>query len=287
LGFTPDFLINANRNRTSSSYSPVQSRLTGAGVHMYTSLTNDEATDTNGIKSWGAMDGIQFGNDSTSGAWNWSGAPYINWFFKRASKFFDVVCYTGTGVATTQAHNLGVAPELMIVKKRNAGDAWAVGIPVIGATKELWLNSTIAAYTDAQTFSSAPTSTVFNIGFNGEVNSSGSTYVAYLFATRAGIQYINSYVGDGTTGRVINCNFSAGARFICIKATSTTGSWWVWDSARGITSANDPTLQLNSTAAEITSADAIDPSSSGFIVNQEATCSINASGVSYLVWAIA
>ena len=122
---------------------------------------------------------------------------------------------------------------------------------------------------------------------NYDGSSNGDTFVAYLFATLAGIQYINSYVGDGTTGRVINCGFSAGARFICIKATSTTGSWWVWDSARGITSGNDPALQLNSTAAEITSADAIDPSSSGFIVNQEATCSINASGVSYLVWAIA
>jgi hypothetical protein len=289
LGFTPDFLINANRNRTSSSYSPVQSRLTGAGVHMYTSLTNDEATDTNGIKSWGAMDGIQFGNDSTSGAWNWSGAPYINWFFKRASKFFDVVCYTGTGTNLNVNHNLTVAPELMIVKSRSAsGQDWVVYNATLGNTGVIWLNQTTAANTGYGLWNNtSPTSTVFTVAGGGynSVNASGSTYVAYLFATLAGISKVGSYTGNGSSQN-IECGFAAGARFFLVKATSTTGSWWVWDSARGITAGNDPALQLNSTAAEITTADAVDPYAAGITVNQEATCSINASGVAYIFLAV-
>ena len=132
-----------------------------------------------------------------------------------------------------------------------------------------------------------PSSTTFTVGTsNNVVNGTSSTYIAYLFATLAGVSKVGSYTGNGTS-QTIDCGFSGGARFILIKSTSTTGSWWVYDSVRGIVAGNDPALQLNSTAAEVTSADAIDPDSSGFIVNQEATCSINASGVSYIFMSIA
>jgi hypothetical protein len=208
--------------------------------------------------------------------------------FSRAPSFMDVVCYTGTGSARTINHNLGVAPELMIVKQRTGSIRdWCVYNQTIGATNAVYLNLTAASSGAGIWNSTAPTSSVFSLAGLDSVNASGGTYVAYLFATCAGVQYINSYVGDGTTGRTINCGFTGGARFVCIKATSTTGSWWTFDSARGIVTNNDPALQLNSTAAEVTSADAIDTASSGFIVNQEATCSLNASGVTYLVWAIA
>lgn len=61
----------------------------------------------------------------------------------------------------------------------------------------------------------------------------------------------------------------------------------MYDSTRGIVSGNDPALALNSTAAEVTSADAVDPDASGIIVNEEATCSINANGISYIFLALA
>jgi hypothetical protein len=203
----------------------------------------------------------------------------------------DEVCYTGTGSARTVAHNLGVTPELMIVKQRSAGSNknWMVYAASQGISKVAHVNTADEFYNPGVAVwgASNPTASVFGVGAGFDVNDSGATYVAYLFASCAGVQYINSYVGDGTTGRTINCGFTGGARFVCIKATSTSGSWWTFDSARGIVTNNDPALQLNSTAAEITSADAIDTASSGFIVNQEATCSLNASGVSYLVWAIA
>ena len=57
----------------------------------------------------------------------WNGYQGIFYGLVRAPGFFDVVCYTGTGSNTTQAHNLGVAPELMIIKNRNtASYSWAV-----------------------------------------------------------------------------------------------------------------------------------------------------------------
>ena len=214
----------------------------------------------------------------------------IYWAFARAPGFFDVVCYTGTSIARTVNHNLGVVPELMIAKSRSTGGTnrgWWVYAAPLGNAQALYLNATDNAQVTSIWNSTTPTSTVFSVDGAYLVNESGTTYVWYGFASCPGVQSIQSFVGDGTTGRTINCGFTGGARFVCIKATSTTGSWWTFDSARGIVTNNDPALQLNSTAAEVTSADAIDTAASGFIVNQEATCSLNASGVTYLVWAIA
>jgi hypothetical protein len=114
----------------------------------------------------------------------------------------------------------------------------------------------------------------------------GSTYIAYLFATLAGVSKVGSYTGTAADLNV-DCGFSAGARFILIKRTDDTGDWYVWDSARGIVAGNDPYLLLNSTAAEVTGTDYIDPLSSGFTVTSSAPAALNASGGTYIFLAIA
>lgn len=121
---------------------------------------------------------------------------------------------------------------------------------------------------------------MFTLGTAG-ANVSGSTYVAYLFATKAGISKVGSYTGNGTS-QTINCGFTTGARFILIKRTDATGDWYVWDSVRGIIAANDPHLSLNTTAAEVTTNDSVDPASVGFIVNQVAATNINVNAASYI-----
>jgi hypothetical protein len=50
---------------------------------------------------------------------------------------------------------------------------------------------------------------------------------------------------------------------------------------------NDPHLSLNTTAAEVTTNDSIDPDNSGFIVNQVAATNINVNGALYIVLAYA
>jgi hypothetical protein len=259
-------------------------RLRGVFQYLRSNLTNAEVTDTD-VTSFN-MDGITFPATGVS-LTNAAGGNYINYFLKRAPGFFDEVCYTGTGTATTQAHNLGVVPEMMIVKCRSVTASWAVYVSSLSANNALFLNDSGTGSTGAIFWNSTtPTSSVFSIGTAGATNVTPNTYVAYLFATLAGISKVGSYTGNGGTQN-IECGFASGARFFLVKATSTTGSWWVWDSARGITAGNDPALQLNSTAAEITTADAVDPYSPGITVNQEATCSINANGVSYIFLAVA
>jgi hypothetical protein len=217
---------------------------------------------------------------------------FIGWGFRRAPSFMDVVCYTGNDTARTLSHNLGVAPELMIVKVRTvtfgSGRDWNVyAAPLNNVNAGLYLNLSNGASGSGGAWNgTVPTSSVFTVGTNADVNFGGWTYVAYLFATCAGVSKCTAFTGNGSS-QTINCGFTSGARFVMIKATSTTGNWTVFDSARGISAGGDPALYLNSTAAEVTGVDAIDADSTGFIVNQEGTFNLNASGVQYLVLAIA
>jgi hypothetical protein len=252
-------------------------RLRGANQYVQTSST---AAETAGAgRSLDNMQGWFY-----TGTYNFSTAACI-YDFKRASGFFDVVCYTGTGVARTVNHNLGVAPEMMLVKRRSAIDAWAVyfGDP----TDYLRLNDPQAAVDEISRWNdTAPTSTVFTVGTDTEVNTSSITYVNYLFASCPGVSKVGSYTGTAATQQ-INCGFTGGARFVLIKRTDSTGDWYVWDSARGIVAGNDPYLLLNSTAAEVTSTDYVDTYSAGFEISSTAPAAINASGGTFIFLAIA
>ena len=215
-----------------------------------------------------------------------AGFNMVNWTFRRAPGFFDEVCYTGTGANRTVAHNLGVAPELMIIKLRNFGESWRV---YYYPNSSMFLNGANAGGTAGATLwnNTDPTSTVFSLGTNGAVNNSGGAdYVAYLFASAPGVSKVGSYTGTGAL-QTINCGFAAGARFVLIKRTDSTGDWFVWDSARGISSGNDPYLLLNNTAGETTSTNYVDTDATGFKVTAAAPAGINASGGSYLFLAIA
>lgn len=123
------------------------------------------------------------------------------------------------------------------------------------------------------------------ISFTSYGLAANTTYVCYLFATCAGVSKCGTYTGTGTTHQ-IDCGFTGGARFVLIKKTSGTGSWYVWDSARGIVSGNDPYLLLNSTAAEVTNTDYIDTYSAGFEISSTAPSEINENGGSFIFLAI-
>jgi hypothetical protein len=126
---------------------------------------------------------------------------------------------------------------------------------------------------------------VFTVGVNTDINNAGENDIAYLFATLAGVSKVGSYTGNGSS-QTINCGFTTGARFVLIKRTDSTGDWYVWDTARGIVTGNDPHLSLNTTAAEVTSNDTIDPDSTGFIVNQVAATNVNVNAATYIYLAI-
>ena len=212
--------------------------------------------------------------------------------FRRASGFMDVVCYSGNSTAgATQAHNLGVVPELMIIKMRSGADNWVVyAAPVWTGSSGfdlLFLNTDAGKGVNNNHLNGTqPTSTVFSLGTRTPVNASGSTYVAYLFATLAGVSKVGSYTGNGGT-QAIACGFTAGARFVLIKRTDATGDWYVYDTARGMTLLTDPYLRLNSTAAETATLGSVTTTAGGFTVDATILAAINTNAASYIFLAIA
>jgi hypothetical protein len=293
-GFAVDAEIINCRDPGAQSWQPAfVDRLRGNGRYLASSGTAVEGNYSADLPT-------QFQSNTavtrTNAYFNYDGgggAPYtfVTWTFRRASGFFDVVCYTGNGTAGRAInHNLTVAPELMIVKSRSvAGESWATYVP---GPRIAFLDSTAAGSTSVATYfgdnsvTVPPTASVFTVGSNDSVNQSAGTYVAYLFATCAGVSKVGTYTGTGTT-QTIACGFTAGARFVMIKRRDASGDWYVWDTARGIISGNDPYLLLNSTAAEVTNTDYVDPVSSGFELSSTAPAAINANGGSFIFLAIA
>jgi len=208
-----------------------------------------------------------------------------SWMWKRAKGFFDVVAYSGTGSARTQAHSLGVVPEMMWVKCTNSnGTEWGVYHTAMGNTKFMFLHSTQAASTHPLWNDTNPTDSVFSLGSVAETNGNNKTYIAYLFATLAGISKVGTFVSGGSGVTVnVDCGFSNGARFVLIKAL-TTDSWYFWDTARGIVSGNDSRLSLDNTNAAVTNQDNIDPYSAGFTMTGSL---IGNSGNTFIFYAIA
>jgi hypothetical protein len=280
-GFPVDMYIayGGSAGTAYSMNSSVGDRLRGRLPVSVTSSANAESTtivnsNTTNFQS------------NTSWINNIFGALGVQYLFRRAPGFFDVVAWTASA-STSITHGLGVTPELIIAKSRSvAGESWTVYTQAGGRGNVLFLNTTNSNVGIADHWgTSGPTATTFGVAASGSGNNNGNM-IAYLFATLTGVSKVGSYTGTGTTLSV-DCGFTAGARFVLIKRTDSTGDWYVWDTARGIISGNDPYLLLNSTAAEVTNTDYIDPLSSGFQISSTAPAAINASGGSFIFLAIA
>jgi hypothetical protein len=267
------------------------SRLTGTGYLSSNAASIETAAGATILRAspWDVMDGVKIG--TTSILTNQSGQTYMNFLIDRAPGFYDEVGYIGDGTAgRTIPHNLGVTPELMLVKRRSGSEAsWLVYSSATGAGAILILNDAGGPFNSSNAWNStAPTASVFTVGNSLSVNAAApATYIARLFASLPGVSKVGNYTGNGGSQN-IECGFTAGARFILIKQTYSTGDWWLWNSARGIVSGNDPYSLLNSNFGEIAGADDVDPYSGGFAINQiSGSANINASGATYIFLAIA
>jgi hypothetical protein len=282
-GFPTDLVINTVRSNTGDTNRQFfLDRLRGSpGLRSVT----QGAEFTPSTLGWDNMLGL-----TSSGGPYYTYFEYVftNFFFKRAPSFFDEVCYTGTGGVTTISHNLTVAPELMIVKCRSAGGSyWTVYAAPNGNTNYVYLNATNAtAAFSGYWNNTSPTASVFTLGAgNGDdTNATSATYVAYLFATCAGVSKVGSYTGTSGT-QTINCGFAGGARWVMIKRTDSTGDWQVFDTVDGMVAGTNRRIAMNTTNAEENN-NWVYTVATGFqIVTAESN--VNASGGTYIFLAIA
>jgi hypothetical protein len=258
------------RNVSVSDGMSIGARMVGTG-RMLSTTTAAETTVAN--NTWDFMDG--WSKQATANA-----AVY-SWMWKRAKGFMDVVAYTASSSAAhTVNHSLGVPPELLISRRRQATMHWYAG----------QVNNYLRLNTDGGNLGTPVfnnyTSTTYYV--TAGTFDAGDETINYLFASLDGISKVGSYIGNGSS-QTISCGFSAGSRFILIKRTDDDGDWYLWDSLRGIVAADDPSLSPNTTT-EQENENSVGPHNSGFIVNQVSTggaTNINVSSATYIFYAIA
>ena len=258
-------------------------------------IPHTTTSSTTGLNDWSF--------DHNAGAIHtgyWGNGSAIDYTFRRAPGFFDVVFYPGDGGAhdsepNTINHNLGVSPEIIIIKRLNGYVDWKVWTAYTGTY--LGTFNTSAAFGSDFQIKNA-TTTTFDVGTDGafeHTNVGTGHHIAYLFASLAGVSKVGTYDGTGSDLNV-DCGFTAGARFVMIKRTDSTGDWLYWDTIRGIVSGNESAFPLNGTVHENQSwspgagnwgVDWLDPLSTGFTVTSSAPAAANASGGTYIYLAIA
>ncbi len=285
----PDFLWI--KSRSSAFDNELYDSVRGVTKYLASNTTAAEATETAGagVTSFnsngftlGPAGGAYVNNNTlTFVAWQWkaNGTPAVtntagsitSTVSASTTSGFSVVTYTGNNVAgATIGHGLGVAPSIIIVKKRSATGDWPFYHKSLGATGELVLNSTTAFITIAGVWNNtAPTSSVFSVGGggasgSGDVNTSGATFVAYCFAPVAGFSAFGSYTGNGSSdGPFVYTGFRP--RFVMIKWAGGVENWAMIDTARAPSNTVTNQLFANSAGAENVDANqAVDILSNGF-----------------------
>jgi len=302
VGFQPDWVWIKNRS-SGSLWHQLQDAVRGAAKNLYSNNTNAEAaTGTASITSFDS-DGFTIGtgngangNGNNIVSWNWKAAnssgssnsdgSITSTVSANTTAGFSIITYTGTGSTTTVGHGLGVKPNVVIYKERNSANSWRLMTDVSGTLKRLYLNVTDAeaSITDSST---APTSTVLNIGTGSEVNrDSNATYVAYCFAQKKGFSKFGLYTGQD--GVFIYTGFKPA--FILGKNISNAGyDWWIFDNKRDTFNdgANNLLLRANSADAEATFTYAkVDFLSNGFkIYGTDNTVNGNGATMFYMAFA--
>lgn len=287
------------KNRSSGSYNH---HLVDAvrGVSLRLVPNGTQADGTSFITSFDS-DGFSLNSNSTV---NGSGFNYVGWNWKAngagvantdgtlsstvsvgatsQQNWFSIVSFTGASTqGATVGHGLGVAPDMIIAKARNAAQNWWVYHSSLGYTKNISLNLTGASFTDINTWLAEPTSSLITIGDNF---SSSNNYIAYCFANAEGLCRAGKYTGNGSTdGTFVYTGFRPA--FLLIKETGNANSWELFDTARDPDNIASQRLFPNASQAEATTA-SLDIISNGFKFRVGNT-GINRSSGNYIYLAIA
>jgi len=294
LNFQPDLAAFKTRNVT-DNFRWVDA-VRGVDKFFLSNTADAETTDATMVSSFNS-NGITFGTD-TNDRVNWSAKTYAAFAWKESvSAGFDIVTYTGSLTTTGSVainHNLGVAPKIVISKSRNPNGAdngnWNVQVPVMGADKFLFLNTTQALLDSVSTGGGSrpiPTSTQFYTTWNSGSNISGNNYVAYLFSEVAGYSKFGSYTGNGSTdGPFVYLGFRP--RWVMVKRTDAGGFDWIMqDTSRAAYNASDSVLFADLSNAEVNAGGyTIDVVSNGFKLRNSGG-QTNASGGTYIYAAFA
>ena len=278
VGFQPDWVWIKHRNGTGEH--DIYDAVRGATKKISSNTADAEVNQTNGLSAFGS-DGFTVVNSTatnlnngTYASWNWlaNGAGVANTDGSISSTVsvnttagFSIVKFTGTGANATVGHGLGVKPNVIILKSYENGQQWSSYWSALGATKYMRFNTTDAAETASNRWNNTePTTSVFTVSTDGEVNTNGQNQIAYCFAEKQGFSKFGSYTGNGSTdGTFVYTGFKPA--FVMTKVTDAADSWTLWDNKRDVDNVATSMLRADTDQVEDTSSSyLVDFISNGF-----------------------
>jgi len=264
VGFQPNFTWIKCRNNGQENM--LFDSVRGVTNYLQSDTTIAEATNANSLTSFDS-DGFSLGflgevnvGAYTYVAWNWLAGGTVSSntdgsitssVSANTTAGFSIVSYTGTLASATVGHGLGAVPKVIIVKNKTTVDNWAVYTAMTGNTSKLRLNGTNATITGISSWdSTTPTSSVFSLGSDSEVNNNTAT-IAYCFAEKKGFSKFGTYTGNNSTnGPMIYTGFKPA--WLLIKATNAAQWWTLLDNKRDTYNQASLGLSPNSNTLEST-----------------------------------
>ena len=295
------------KSRTQSGYNHyLVDTLRGVTKALRPNLYNDEDTYSDAFKSFDS-NGFTLDDDTSNSEINQNTKTYVAWCWKAGGSAssntngsttssvsanttvgFSIATYPGNGSSgATIGHGLSTtAPKIVLIKKRSAADSWTMLNTNIDLNKYLKLNGTDAEVSDPMFNNTAPTTSVFTVDSDGQVNENSNTFVAYCFSEVQGFSKFGKYTGNGNAdGTFVYTGFRPA--WLLLKKSSASGNTWqIFDNKRDTGNALDNTLEADTNSAEATGTDRLDFLSNGFKIRTSGSAQ-NASGATFIYMAFA
>ena len=279
IGFQPDLFWNKARSGSYSSGDQCWfDSQRGALYRLLSNSNNPQTLTANSLTAFNS-NGVTLGSEDQS---NGASTEYASWAWKAGTAVsgntsgsgtvktytgtvnttsgFSIIKYTGNGTnGMTIPHHLGAVPKMIMVKRLDASANWQIYHTSLGATKYIQLNQPSAAATSSSRwYDVEPTSSVFTLGNDSDVNVNDATFIAYSFSEKQGYQSMGSYIHNGQSGGPLGPK--KGGNFIylgfrptliLIKNASAAGTnWLIQDIKRSPINDVDDCLFPNASSAE-------------------------------------
>tara|TARA_R100001443_G_scaffold10655_4_gene20331 strand:+ start:293 stop:2968 length:2676 start_codon:yes stop_codon:yes gene_type:complete len=154
--------------------------------------------------------------------------PYIE-------NVFNIDLYKGTAAAKTITNGINLGSGgLVITKNRDSSANWAWGSPIaaMGTGKYLQSNAIYSATTDSNAYT-AFNNNGYTIGSTSILNANNDDFVGYSFKKTPGLVDVISYVGDGTSSRVLSHDLGSVPGWIAITCTTKGENKTTWHRSFG------------------------------------------------------
>ena len=278
----------------------------GATKLVFSNSTTNEATRSTSLTSFNT-DGFTVGADTVGTDVNGLNRPHVAWQWKanggttssntagnitstvqvNSTAGFSIVTWTGNeNSSATVGHGLGVKPDMVFFKRRNAAYNWVVycgQLGIVGGNNMFsYLNLQNAAEQGAGFNFTSTTITPTN----GAPTNSGDM-IAYCFAGKQGYSKFGKYAGNGSAdGPFVYTGFKPA--FVILKNASASRNWYMWDNKRSPFNAIKDGLNPNTANTTQGAAyEMLDFLSNGFKIRSYADGTWNGSGNTHIYMAFA